>query len=514
MKTITMPTLKTQLPVRSRRHHWQLFLLSVLLFPRLAFGAEARSATLDIARQLNQAFIDVAEKVSPSVVVVEVARAPEAMDIDENHPLLEMMPPETRKKWLDGRKRELERRQKQLDDGEPEYDGSGSGIAIRKEGYVLTNTHVVEGAQAIRVRLRDGRKLKATIRGIDPQSDIAVLKIEGAELIPAQLGDSSKTRVGEFAIAIGAPFELDYSVTFGHVSAKGRNHVVRSFMTPLGSSMDQDFIQTDASINPGNSGGPLVNIEGEVIGINTMIRGLNTGIGFAVPINLARTVAEQLISDGRFKRAWLGIGVVPLKDYPDFRSFAEGLEDGVVVERIDPRGPAYKSELRPADVITRIEGVKVNNAQELRNAVRSKSVGSKLTLDVVRNNKPIKVQVKSDEWPEENLAVPARMRAIPEEAQPRFLGLKVETATKELAKKFNIEPQEGVIVIEVEPGTPAARAGIQTGDLISEANHKPVKTARQFSDAIKSVSNKGVLLSLTKAKDGASEFRILKDKVE
>ncbi len=146
--------------------------------------------------------------------------------------------------------------------------------------------------------------------------------------------------------------------------------------------------------------------------------------------------------------------------------------------------------------------------------MRSKSVGSQLTLDVVRNNKPIKVQIKSDEWPEESLTVPAKMRAIPEEPQPRLLGLKVETATRELAKKFNIEPQEGVIVIEVEPGTPAARAGIQPGDLISEANHKTVKTVRQFSDAIKNVGNKGALLSLVRAKDGASEFKILKDKVE
>jgi Do/DeqQ family serine protease len=394
---------------------------------------------------------------------------------------------------------------------EPNYGGRGSGVVIRRQGYILTNTHVIEGAEAIRVRLKDGRSLKATVRGIDPQSDIAVLKVDADDLLPARLGDSSAIRVGEFALAIGAPFDLDYSITFGHVSAKGRTHVVPSFGNRLAAAMDQDFIQTDASINPGNSGGPLVNIEGEVIGINTLIRGLNTGIGFAVPINLAKTVAEQLISEGKFKRAWLGIEIVPFKQATDIRGFVEGVQDGVVVSRIDPRGPAFKSDLKPADVITAINGVKVSDAQELRAAVRSREVGSTLDVEIVRRDKALKLKIKSAEWPEDTFAVRTKAGRVEAPVAPQMLGLSVETLTKELAEKYNVEATDGVIVTDVEQNSPAARKGIQTGDVITAVDHKAVNSPRQFRDALKNSGTKGVVLNLISSRDGASEFKVLKD---
>src|SRR6185503_5606750 len=261
------------------------------------------SAALDLARQLNQAFIEVADHVSPAVVVVKVAQKPSQLDLEgEDNPLWDMLPPEFRRQLE--RQREKQRNKNDKSDESPGskeppvFNGQGSGVVIRPEGYILTNRHVVDGAEKIKVKFNNGDEFDAEVRGVDPQSDLAVLKIDpkGRKLTAARLGDSEKTRVGEFAIAIGAPFELDYSVTFGHVSAKGRSRIIND------PTMDQDFIQTDANINPGNSGGPLVNIEGEVIGINTLIKGLRTGIGFAIPVNLVKEVSDKLIAHGKFTR--------------------------------------------------------------------------------------------------------------------------------------------------------------------------------------------------------------------
>ena len=283
----------------------------------------------------------------------------------------------------------------------PVFDAQGSGVIIRDDGYILTNFHVVDEAEKILVRLRDGRKFEGTVRGKDAQSDLAVIKINATNLPVAKLGDSAAVRVGEFAIAIGAPFELDYSVTFGHVSAKGRSHVVPSMgVTSQGATMDQDFIQTDASINPGNSGGPLVNLYGEVIGINTLIRGLRTGIGFAVPVNLAKEVSDHLIADGKFPRSWLGVGIRGLREDDDTTEKIEGPADGVLVTEIRPDGPASKSDLLARDIITAVDGRNVATAAQLRNEIRGKKPGSAVTLDVLRESKPLKIKVRPEIWPE------------------------------------------------------------------------------------------------------------------
>src|ERR1043166_6595969 len=238
------------------------------LQPTLA--AEPPPTAIEVARQLNQAFVDVAEKVTPAVVVINVIQK------------ASVITPEEDSDDPSGSFREF-RRQFQLPYEELPQEkafGQGSGVIIREDGYILTNGHVIEDAEKITVRLHDGRVFKGRVRGVDPKSDVAVVKIDAKGLPVAALADSAKTRVGEFAIAIGAPFSLDYSVTYGHVSAKSRSNILQGSAAV---SMDQDFIQTDANINPGNSGGPLVNINGEVIGINTLIRGLHTGIGFAIP---------------------------------------------------------------------------------------------------------------------------------------------------------------------------------------------------------------------------------------
>ncbi len=260
-------------------------------------------------------------------------------------------------------------------------EGQGSGVIIRKDGYILTNRHVVENATSIKVHLKDGRVFtKVTVRGVDAPSDVAVIKIDTDNLPVARLADSSKTRVGEFAIAIGAPFALDYSVTFGHVSAKDRSNIIDDPEHPM---TDQSFIQTDANINPGNSGGPLVNIDGEVIGINTLIRGIRTGIGFAIPSNLAREVADEIIAKGKFTRSWLGISIRSLPE-SQYRDLFKDLTSGVVVEDVKDNGPSAKSELHRIDMITAVDSKPVATAQQLKDEIRKKKVGQNVVLEVYR----------------------------------------------------------------------------------------------------------------------------------
>jgi serine protease Do len=466
-------------------------------------------SALDLARQLNQAFIELADNVSPAVVVVRVAHKPSYVDPDEEeNPLFEMLPPELRRQWEEQRERlRKEQENQRRFHREPIYSGEGSGVVIRKEGYILTNRHVVEGAEKIKIVFKDGSEFDGEIRGVDAQSDVAVIKIDpkGKTLAVAKLADSDKTRVGEFAIAIGAPFNLDYSVTFGHVSAKGRS-VLQDRM------MDQDFIQTDASINPGNSGGPLVNIDGEVIGINTLIRGLRTGIGFAIPSNLAREISDRLITDGKYVRAYLGISISALKTDDEYRDLITGVNDGVVIKEIPPKGPASKSDLRPGDVITAVEGKPVTTAQQLKNEIRGRKIGAPVTLDVHRFGKNLKVKVTPEAWPEDLGPVTARRRSTVEEKTGSF-GLTVETLTKELAEENGLEKMEGVLVKEVERGSAAERKGIRPGDVITEVNGKAVTTSKQFQQAIKAGDpKKGVVIIFTSR--GTSKVEVLRDSGE
>jgi len=362
-------------------------LLTALSVCFLSVQISAASPNLDLARQLNQAFVEVAEKVSPAVVVITVITKPGTTPFSD----LEQNPEDAfqREFWRQFR------RQAEPDSSQREI-GQGSGVIIRENGFILTNRHVVDQADSIEVRLKDGRKFKAQVHGVDPQSDVAVIRIDAKGLPVAKLAESSKTRVGEFAIAIGAPFQLDYSVTFGHVSAKGRGNVVPSYHG--GGMLDQDFIQTDANINPGNSGGPLVNIEGEVIGINTLIRGFRTGIGFAIPSSLAHEVSDQIIANGKFTRAWLGVSIGDYRNEDGSREQTNVVKAGVIVWGVLTNGPAAKSDLRRRDVITAVDGDRVTTVQELRNEVRGKPIGQPVTLDVFRNGKALKVKVTAAEW--------------------------------------------------------------------------------------------------------------------
>jgi serine protease Do len=441
--------------------------------------------------------VQVAESVSPAVVVITVTEKtttlPELNDDSEDAPM--------------GMPHEFWRRfHRQFQEQEPE-EGHGSGIIVRKNGFILTNRHVVENAEKIQVRLFDGRAFTASVRGVDEQSDVAVIKIEAENLPVARLGDSSKARVGEFAIAIGAPFSLDYSVTYGHLSAKSRGNVVPFELG--GRAMDQDFLQTDANINPGNSGGPLVNIEGEVIGVNTLIRGLRSGIGFAIPINLAKEISEKLIADGKFARPWLGISISALQEDSELRASLKGIDRGVVVRAVLPNGPAAQSDLRRSDIITAVEGKPVSTPQQLRSEVRGKNVGQSVTLRVFRAGKNIQIKIKPAEYVPPPLNF-AGNRSRPIEAKPSLLGFSVRAFTAEMANHLGVKSTNGVVVISVDKNGPADRKAIKPGDIIVAVDQQPIQSPAQFEEAIKNADlKKGVLISLLRG--DTESLEVLKD---
>ena len=449
-----------------------LGLCGSIAFTSAPVQAAGDESPIAFAKKLNQAFVQVVQKVRPSVVVVKVKQKASAHpEINRNNPLFEFFGEDMRE---DLRKRMQERMERR-----PAPQGQGSGVIIRKDGYILTNRHVVEDAEEIEVVLQDGRPYKAKVQGLDPQSDLAVLKIEAANLPAARFADSDQAQVGEFAIAIGAPFELDYSVTIGHISAKGRSIYTRDLT-------DADFIQTDASINPGNSGGPLVNIDGEVIGINTMIRGIGTGIGFAIPSSLAREITDSLVTHGKVIRAWLGIGINSLREDPSLRQFYPKAKDGVVVTDILRDGPAAKSDLATRDLITAVEGKNVTTIQQLKNEIRSKKIGAPLALTVNRGGKAMEVKVHPALRPEPKdlygMRTPRERDNGP--TPEKELGIAVEQVTGRQAERLGAKGPNAVVVSEVEEDGLAAQSGLSAGDVITNINGTKVQTVKELRKAL------------------------------
>ena len=355
------------------------------------------------------------------------------------------------------------------------------------------------------MRLKDGTEYKdAKVVGTDDRTDIAVIKVDAKDLPAAKIANSDEVKVGQWAIAIGAPYELDYSFTVGFVSAKGRPP-----MGDPGIVATIDYIQTDAAINPGNSGGPLCDIEGRVIGINTLIRGLNRGIGFAIPINVAMDSAERLIKDGKVTRPWIGIGIEALSENKELAELAKPLKDGVVVRDIHSGTPAAKSTLKPADIIVAVDGVAVKSPRDLQRQVLHKQVGQKLILDVVRDGKPIQVALQTGEMPDVLQAASNQHSHKPK--LESVFGLTVQTLTKELGERLKLEDvKEGVVVTDVAEGSAAQQRGLQRGDVITEIDRSPVHSAEDFKAAIDKIDlEKGVLLYVQRG--GTSTFVVLKD---
>jgi Do/DeqQ family serine protease len=372
---------------------------------------------------------------------------------------------------------------------------SGSGVIVDPNGYILTNNHVIENAQGIEVRLSDGRKFSGKLIGRDPKSDLAVLKIDAPAPLPmAQLGDSDRLRIGQWAIAIGSPFGLDRTVTVGIISATAR--------TRVGVATYESFIQTDASINPGNSGGPLLNIDGEVIGVNTAIVAAGQGIGFSIPINMAKDVMSQLIARGRVVRGWLGIVIQDVTEELG-SSFGVSENQGVLVSDVMQGGPAESAGLRPGDVITELAGARITDVPELQRRVASVSPGESIVLNVLRDQRPVSVTVKVGEMPgeETTLAVGA----------DENLGLVVESVGPELAEQLKLPVAHGVVVTEVDPDSPAAKAGLQPGDVVLEINREPVDDLVTFRKLVgRARSGEGMRLYVHRlSKGGGKEYLVL-----
>lgn len=350
----------------------------------------------------------------------------------------------------------------------PELPGSGSGVIVDKRGYILTNNHVVGEAAEVEVRLSDKSRFIGKVVGKDPDTDLAVVKVDTDHELPfVPIGDSSKLKVGQWAIAVGNPFGLDRTVTVGVVSAMGRENI--------NLSRYEDFIQTDASINPGNSGGPLFNIHGEVIGINTAIINFAQGIGFAIPSNMARDIMAQLVEKGRVVRGWLGIGIQQLT--PELASkFGVKETEGVLVSEVFDGHPAQKAGIIPGDIISGVEGKQVDTPAALARAIAGMMPGKKVEIEVIRDGKRRSLVVEITEKKEE--AVTA---AIPKEQPEIALGINVEDLTQELIERFNIKEKKGVVISDVEPNSPAEREGIRPGDLLKEVNKVEVNSVAEFN---------------------------------
>jgi serine protease Do len=383
--------------------------------------------------------------------------------------------------------------------------GIGSGVIIDPSGVILTNNHVVAGGGKIVVRLYDGREFEGAEVRTDPKSDLAVVMLDDAEDLPAaRLGDSEQAKVGDWVLALGQPFGLEATVTAGIVSAKGRG---------LGLADRENFIQTDAAINPGNSGGPLVNLAGEVVGINTAISsrsGGYQGVGFAVPVNLAKWVADQLVDEGAVRRAYLGVMIQPV-NHKLAERFDVEVHQGVVVTQVMNDTPAEKAGLKPGDVIVEFNGEKVTRPNQLQGLVERTKVNSNQSMLVVRDGDRIELNVKVEKQPEKyglRSSAGERPSAKPEASQFDQLGLDVETLTPEVAKRLKVKVDEGAVITRVHPGSPAANAGLKTGMVIVEADRKPVTSAEDLEKLIGEESLSDGLLLLVRSAQG-SQFVVL-----
>lgn len=432
---------------------------------------------------LSDTFAHVVESASPSVVYITIEKSAQKMpagffdgdgDLPNNFfgfPLPPMFRT-PRTPMFDG----------------PMAIGEGSGFIISSDGYIVTNNHVAGDADRLKVTLADGREFTAELVGTDPQTEIALIKIDATDLPVAKFGDSNNLRVGEFVLAIGSPFGLSHTVTSGIVSARGRGDV--------GIVDYADFIQTDAAINPGNSGGPLLNLRGEVVGMNTAIvsrGGGNDGIGFAIPINMVKYVAEQLREHGSVSRGYLGVGIQPLT--PDMAEWFGVKESrGIVVSQVVPDSPADKAGLKQDDVILELDGQPVGEVGAFRSQIAMTPAGKEINLTISRNGERLEKKLEIGTNPNAAEEAKAAGKSGAAAKSQGKLGLQLQPLTEELAEQFNYTGKTGLVVAQVMPGSPAMRAGIRPGDIITEVNRHPVSDVASFQDAMKDNKKGSTLL--------------------
>ena len=434
-----------------------------------------------VVQQFSKAFADVAENAKPAVVTIITDKI---MKVPNNDLYFFFNP------YMDP-------------NGDREYktNALGSGVIVDAEnGYILTNNHVVEEMDNIKVKLFDKREYSAKIIGTDPKSDLAILKIEAENLRQLKLGNSDKLRVGEWVMAVGSPFSenLSHTVTTGIVSAMGRSNIIRG-------QNYEDFIQTDAAINPGNSGGALLNMNGELIGINTAIatggyeRG-NRGVGFAIPSNMSKRIMSDLIDKGYVTRSWLGVYIQPLDD-----DAAKALEmdsrDGALVTQVVGDSPAEKAGVEEGDVIVRFDNRNITDSSNLRNIVSLMPPGSKSEVIVFRNGSRKVLNVVLRELKD------GKQLALKPSSGTSVLGLEIKEINNSLMKKYNIEKEDGnLVIVEVKPGSEAEGKGLTEGDVIKRVGTQQVRSLKEFRKKEKISRARGSLLLLIKKSDGSSLF--------
>lgn len=459
----------------------------------------------DTANTLEKSLELVAEYVKPSVVSITTVKI--------------IKHPTTRRYHGDRRENHGDRREKRRDpfkdffgedffdrfiprqrppEGEFKTQSLGSGVIVDKRGYILTNNHVVADMDELKVKLSDKREFDAKIIGTDPQTDLAVVKIEGENLIPAKMGNSDEMKPGQWAIAVGNPFGLTSTVSVGVISAIGRSGV--------GIAQYENFIQTDAAINPGNSGGPLVNIKGEIIGINTAIftrTGGYQGIGFAIPVNMAKSVLRDLIEKGKVTRGWLGV-VIQNLDPSLAKQFDVDVIEGVLISDVQDDSPAKEAGFERGDIVIEYNDRKVADINELRNKVAQTEVGKKVKVKVLRGSKEKVLTVKIGEQP-------ADLFAVGSHPGGKDLGMTVQDLTEALAGSLGYEGESGVVVSAVEQGSPAAEADVKEGDLIKEINREKIANVKEFKQALgKPEKGKDILLLIRRGMH--TRFVIIKSK--
>jgi len=432
----------------------------LLLLTTLPVLAADDSAGL--LEKIDAGFVHVFDQVAPAVVVIE---ADKQVSPDED--------------TTNGDFRFDTRDPSSSDPLPPEAERSeGSGFIVREDGCIFTNNHVIENAQQITVRLKDGRKFPAKVLGADDKTDIAVLKIAAKGLPVVQFADSDALRVGQLVCSIGVPFKLDYSFSCGWVSAKGRSR--------LTTTTYEDYIQTDSFINPGNSGGPLVNVQGRVVGMNTLINGLGSGVAFAIPANMLQNIGGQLMTTGRVVRAWLGVRVQSLDDNDSLKFPHDGVNQGVIIETIEPNTPAFSSDLRPSDIITQLDGAPLATAQDLQHEILKRKVGDTVNLSVWRDGRTLNIAVKTGELPSQP-QLASNLAPDLKSATPRTdgYGLSVQDLSPALGQQFHNHVTQGAVINDIVANSPAETAGLQKEDVITEIDHQTVSNAADAQQFLK-----------------------------
>lgn len=444
-----------------------LLIVSTLLLLTPFTGQAKDSADIELLDRSAKAFARVVKDVQPAVVHIDVTASVETNPEFEqffNNPFFERFFGPEYRRFQDPNRRKRQQR------------GAGSGFIIDQEGYIITNNHVVEKSEKITVTLADKSKVEAKLIGTDPKSDIALIKIDFEDDLPVvELGDSDSLEVGEWVIAIGNPFGLNQTVTVGVVSAKGRSRV--------GINEYENFIQTDAAINPGNSGGPLLNIRGQVVGINSALysrTGGYMGIGFAIPINMAKFINEQLMAHGKVTRGYLGVGI---QDVDEALAESFGLEKagGVLITDVQEDTPASRAGVKSEDVIVGLDEVEIKDTQDLRNRIAQIVPGTSVALHLMRNGKPVELQVKIGEQPV-NFGVASIDR--PGNNPLSSFGLLVQELTPDLAEQLGYEGRQGLVISEVALGSPADEFGLRSGHLIEEVQKVKVTSLQDLQRAM------------------------------